>query len=580
MKQHIKRVILSGTKWSRRISILSLFAFIACTDYVQNIEDQRDEWREEQAQLLLSSEEQDVSSSSTTSKESSGSKEVSSSTTSDKSSNSVKSDSTDVNSSSSTTNEKTSSSKEIVVFSSSEASSSSVTFSGSSVASSSSSEVATMSSSSIAGPSSYGKESWAYLNSAISYGEIIDNRDGQIYKTIVIGEQEWMAENLNFEAENSYCFDNKANNCNKYGRLYIWSAAMDSIGNYSSTGKTCGDGTTCSAAGTVQGICPPNWHLPDSTEWAILSSFVGGSDNAGTMLKTTFDWKINDPSTGWIPDGNGTNAYGFSAVPAGALINQKFGNENGFAFFWCSGENGNNSACSMILSHANTHMDLGSAFYKNYAFSVRCIKNNSNSTKTSSSSENAESSSSLTATAEPCKTTTEDNCEYGTLEDTRDGHTYKTVKIGTQWWMAENLSFETDSSYCYKNDTTNCAKYGKYYTWGKAMSTCPTNWHLPQKTEWDTLFAYVGGSNNAGLVLKSTSGWNEDRNGTDAYGFTALPAGQSVSNETYQAYFWSSTESSDRSRAFTANLNHTSNSAAFVTAHKRDARLNVRCVKN
>ena len=200
----------------------------------------------------------------------------------------------------------------------------------------------------------------------------------------------------------------------------------------------------------------------------------------------------------------------------------------------------------------------------------------------SSSSKDMESSSNSTATVEPCKTKTEDNCEYDTLEDIRDGQVYKTVKIGSQWWMAENLNFETDGSNCYKKDASNCAKYGRYYTWEKAMLACPANWHLPKKAEWDTLFVSVGGAYNANLALKSTSGWNEKRNGNDAYGFTALPAGygDGSSQETYNAYFWSSSNFvNDNSRASAAILSHVDDPGILGFGDK-SVRFNVRCVKD
>lgn len=117
---------------------------------------------------------------------------------------------------------------------------------------------------------------------------------------------------------------------------------------------------------------------------------------------------------------------------------------------------------------------------------------------------------------------------YGTLKDERDKKTYKTVTIGTQTWMAENLNYTTADSYCYRNDSSNCSTYGRLYFWTDAMNACPEGWHLPTKAEFETLIDAVGGRSIAGERLKSTSGWFSglsNGNGTDAYGFSALPAG-------------------------------------------------------
>jgi uncharacterized protein (TIGR02145 family) len=138
----------------------------------------------------------------------------------------------------------------------------------------------------------------------------------------------------------------------------------------------------------------------------------------------------------------------------------------------------------------------------------------------------------------------------GSLTDFRDGRTYKTVTIGTQTWMAQNLNYETANSYCYSDTPSNCTKYGRLYTWAAATSACPSGWHLPTMAEFETLITAVGGTSTAGTKLKSTSGWNSSDNsvsGTDNYSFSALPAGRGYGNGDYYgegdyAYFWSSTE--------------------------------------
>jgi len=118
-----------------------------------------------------------------------------------------------------------------------------------------------------------------------------------------------------------------------------------------------------------------------------------------------------------------------------------------------------------------------------------------------------------------------------------EGKTYKTVEIGTQTWMAENLNHKVSNSRCYGDNTggdsqDNCIKYGRLYNWSTARGICPPGWHLPRIDEWDVLMTAVGGSSTAGTKLKSVSGWAEDGfngrasgNGTDEFGFAALPGG-------------------------------------------------------
>jgi uncharacterized protein (TIGR02145 family) len=109
--------------------------------------------------------------------------------------------------------------------------------------------------------------------------------------------------------------------------------------------------------------------------------------------------------------------------------------------------------------------------------------------------------------------------------DSRDGKKYGTVKIGKQVWMAENLNYNANGSKCYGNSESNCAKYGRLYNWATAKTACPKGWHLPSDAEWTALMDFVGGSNVAGTKLKSASGWNSNGNGTDEFGFSALPGG-------------------------------------------------------
>ena len=482
------------------------------------------------------------------------------------------------------------------------------------------------------------------------YATLTDDRDGQTYKTVKIGKQWWMAENLNYryiqqtadEDSSSYCYNDNPANCAKYGRLYLWSAAMDSAGIISdNTANGCGYGEICNLDNVkVRGVCPEGWHLPDSTEWNTLFTTVGGQATAGTMLKST---------EGWYSKGNGSDAYSFSALPAGNRdVDGGYNLVGGNALFWSSTEDNSSLAYFMILYYCDDDAGLFN-INKGNGFSVRCLKDyesgsekKSSNGKSSSSDEKNSSSSSVVSSnsssssevptvsvASPCKTETEDNCEYGTLTDDRDGQTYKTVKIGEQWWMAENLnyaytdvpfkyrSYTSDStSWCYDNDAANCAKYGRLYTWAAAMDSagiipgnsangcgdgticnlgnvkvrgvCPEGWHLPDTTEWKALFDAVGGWATAGIMLKSTEGWNDkydgtSGNGSDSYSFSALPAGLryndgGYSYEGYNTYFWSSTE--DNSNYAYDMLLFCNGDNAYLDDGNKNYGFSVRCLKD
>ncbi|MCL2220657.1 MAG: fibrobacter succinogenes major paralogous domain-containing protein [Chitinispirillia bacterium] len=126
-------------------------------------------------------------------------------------------------------------------------------------------------------------------------------------------------------------------------------------------------------------------------------------------------------------------------------------------------------------------------------------------------------------------------------------YTGRTVEIGGLTWMAENLNRATSNSWCYNNADSNCVKYGRLYTWEAAKTACPSGWRLPDTADWRRLVEVAGGSSVGGSTLKSTSGWHSNGNGTDEFGFSALPGGYRVTNGTffnagYGGYWWSATE--------------------------------------
>jgi len=160
----------------------------------------------------------------------------------------------------------------------------------------------------------------------------------------------------------------------------------------------------------------------------------------------------------------------------------------------------------------------------------------------------------------------------GTLTDSRDGKVYRKVKIGKQTWMAENLNFAAEDSKCYDNNPDNCAIYGRLYDWETAKKSCPSGWHLPNDEEWTELMSFLASNkkdvrydeyeetgdkyySKAGKYLKSKIGWN----GTDEFGFSALPGGYDCSDNDFRdagrigRWWWSSISGmkSDQSHSYT-----------------------------
>jgi len=160
-----------------------------------------------------------------------------------------------------------------------------------------------------------------------------DPRDRKKYRIAKIGNQTWMADNLNWEGAGVW-YDNKKANGQKYGRLYTWNEAMKAS--------------------------PPGWHLPSDEEWATLADFAGGADTAAEALKSE-DW-------------DGADAFGFSALPGGYCYRTgDFHNIGNSGYWWSATEGVNEYAYLRYLSssHAKVYRN---DYSKSYAFSVRLIK--------------------------------------------------------------------------------------------------------------------------------------------------------------------------------------------------------------
>ncbi|MDR1829245.1 MAG: hypothetical protein LBQ76_00575 [Candidatus Fibromonas sp.] len=331
---------------------------------------------------------------------------------------------------------------------------------------------------------------------------------GQKYKTVKIGNQTWFAENLNYAGNDNsigVCYDNAPANCTKYGRLYNISEAMSA--------------------------CPDGWHLPSRDEWTIL--MCGGKTKEDLLAKN-----------GWNNGNNGTDKYGFSALPGGRSTAVGGFNSLGQLGVWRS--------TSMYTLVIGSNAGEGDSDNDNdeSLFSVRCLKD------------------------ETIAVVHGKSVNYG-------NETYPTVVIGTQTWFAKNLNYEVEGSRCYGDDPANCGIYGRLYDWETAKTVCPSGWHLPSKEEWDNLTCNIG--SDAGK-LKATSGWNYG-NGTDDYGFSALPGGNGYSDGSFSLVgidgnWWSANEHESMSDyAYYRYMGYSLGSAGW-NANYKSILVSVRCLQD
>ncbi|MFZ4401310.1 MAG: protein kinase domain-containing protein [Bacteroidales bacterium] len=176
----------------------------------------------------------------------------------------------------------------------------------------------------------------------------------------------------------------------------------------------------------------------------------------------------------------------------------------------------------------------------------------------------------------------------GTFIDTRDGHTYKWIKIGYQIWMAENLNYAIkNGSLFYDDNYENGGTYGRLYNWSAAKKACPAGWHLPSDAEWTKLINFLGGLNDAVMKMKSKNGWvdynNKSCNGTNECGFTALPGGARFYREEFcckssLGIWWSST--SDGGYAWNRSISCNDDYGVSRSGCNQNYYLSVRCVRN
>lgn len=178
---------------------------------------------------------------------------------------------------------------------------------------------------------------------AVKKSEVKDARDGQVYRVVNIAGLTWMGDNLNYNAEGSFCLDDDENNCMAYGRLYSWDVA--------------------------QKACPAGFRVPTHADFEKLWTVAGADFNAGYLLKTNYGWK---------GDTNGNDTLKFSAMPAGNRFDDgTYGNLAKFAFFWTADDTSEDIPAgeARVWYLTNKSMAFGyTAKSKKFAFSLRCVK--------------------------------------------------------------------------------------------------------------------------------------------------------------------------------------------------------------
>ena len=370
-------------------------------------------------------------------------------------------------------------------------------------------------------------------------------------QTITIGSQVWMTKNLDVstfrngdsirEAKTNeewwsatlskspaWCYyNNDPKNGENYGKLYNWYAVND-----------------------PRGLAPQGWHIPSDSEWDTLFNFLGGKSDAGRKLKTT---------CGWEKYGIGTNESGFSALPGGCRSSQGNFYQKGFSGDWWSSKGETYEAFYFSIGYVNAPRQ--GKFNEGFGLSIRCISDLGRPNYAA----NPISAQEL-------------------LLNQNSNPEKQSVVIGSQEWMIKNLDVSTFANgdpimevktrkkwikaekkrkpaWCYYNyDPDNGEKYGKLYNWyaiNDPRGLNPDGWHIPNDSEWDTLFNFLGGGDIAGKKMKSKYDWIDPTScfngtGTDSSGFNGLPSGGCDFSGSFHfigehGYWWSSTEYNEES---------------------------------
>jgi uncharacterized protein (TIGR02145 family) len=193
------------------------------------------------------------------------------------------------------------------------------------------------------------KSSSSEKNDAVT-GTMTDERDGQTYKIVKIGHLWWFAQNLNYETVDSHCYNDSAEYCAKYGRLYKWAAAVGK------SEEECGYRHECNLTLPVQGACPPGWRVPSNYDWNDLIVAAGGDEIAGEVLRESKEG-------------------GFALLYAGRInFAGEFVQEGRSACIWTSSETDEYDAYYADFYYSYSKVIFPNDAEKYDGYSVRCVK--------------------------------------------------------------------------------------------------------------------------------------------------------------------------------------------------------------
>jgi len=440
-------------------------------------------------------------------------------------------------------------------------------------------------------------------NPAKTYGTMTDQQ-GNVYKTIIIGTQEWMAENLrtsiyrngdsietnlsDAEWENTintqlgawaYFNNDTLFEC-PYGKLYNYYAAVD-----------------------PRNVCPIGWHLPTDVEWNILVRYIDPELDAninGAQSEIAGGYIRSSGGQYWVGSTQETNnGTGFSAIPGSFRAYNGTFNFEQYSHWWSSNAEIPNGDNVISISYAwmrsvGTNTLFRSNGFAQNGLSVRCLKDGTEIPPTSCGASNVHNS----------------DLTYGSMTD-QEGNIYKTIFIGNQEWMAENLTTTTYSNgdtidnitdslewselsfgaWCYYNNNIEYeCPYGKLYNWyaiADSRKICPIGWHAPTIDEWGEMLTHLGNYTFHGGKIKSESSefWQSPNYyATNESGFSGLPGGtrESIDGNFIElgslGYWWQSTEANGF-EAYCQSTSYNNGYAPSLSISKKNG-FSVRCLRD